>query len=136
MSSLDDIKIKVESLSFRQNALPILHEIRHALTRLAETGEGTVIDLRAIPFGPGDEELLLEILGPGEVEATVNALGPTRIRETGFAGVWLLDYQDEAGERIAFQIEVTTLPSLLRSQPQDIADAGASLAERLQQLAD
>jgi hydrogenase-1 operon protein HyaF len=135
MSSLDEIKIRVESPSFRQNAIPILHQIRHALSRLADTGESTTIDLRAIPFGPGDEELLVEILGDGEVEATVNALGPTRIRETEFAGVWILDYRDEADERIAFQIEVTVLPSILRSQTEDIADAADQLAKRLEGLA-
>ena len=33
---------------------PVLHEIRHALSRLVETGEPTRIDLSAMPYGPGD----------------------------------------------------------------------------------
>jgi hypothetical protein len=37
------------------NALPILNEIRHALDRLLESGETTVIDLGALPMGPQDE---------------------------------------------------------------------------------
>ena len=65
MSSLDKITIKAEPAVFHPNAWPVLHEIRHALRRLAEEGEGTIIDLRAIPFGPGDEELLLRTLGEG-----------------------------------------------------------------------
>ncbi len=55
------------------NTLPLLNEVRHALKRLVRTGESTIIDLRAIPFGPGDEERLLDLLGQGEVMATLDA---------------------------------------------------------------
>ncbi len=105
------------------NSLPILHEIRHGLKRLADTGESTKIDLNSIPFGPGDEERLLERLGTGEVEARVDALGPTRVRETAIQGVWLIDYRNLDDRRLALHIEIATVPDILRSQPQDIADA-------------
>ncbi|MFP4061771.1 MAG: hydrogenase expression/formation C-terminal domain-containing protein [Halochromatium sp.] len=109
------------------NAVPILHEIRHALERLAEQGEPTRIDLAAMPFGPGDEERLMTLLGQGEVEAKVDALGPTRVWETRFAGVWVLDYANVDGERIALQIEVDEIPRLLRTQRADIIDSLAAL---------
>lgn len=134
MSSLSDIKVTVASPSFRHNALPILHEIRHALVTLAESGAPTTIDLRAIPFGPGDEDMLLEVLGRGEVNATVDALGPTRVWETGFSGVWVLDYRNTEDTRIAFQIEVTETPSILHTQMEDVRSAVDSLQERLKVL--
>jgi HupH hydrogenase expression protein, C-terminal conserved region len=134
MRSLKDIGVKIESLSFHHNALPILHELRHALVRLAEAGESKVIDLRAIPFGPGDERLLLDVLGEGEVSATVNALGPTLVRETAFPGVWLVDYRDATDGRVALQIEVAEVPGILRSQPEDVRDAAQRLGERLEGL--
>jgi hydrogenase-1 operon protein HyaF len=134
MAKLEDIPVRQIGAGMRHNALPILHEIRHALTRLAETGETTSIDLRAIPFGPGDEERLLQTLGEGEVRAQVEALGTTRIWESGYAGVWVVDYYNTEGERIAFQIEVTDLPQILRSDREDIARAAAALAEDLQGL--
>ena len=56
------------------NAEPILHEIRHAVARLLENGEATVIDLRAMPFGPGDEQRFEEVIGEGAVAATVEEL--------------------------------------------------------------
>ncbi len=133
MVQLADIPIRIEQpepdAEPRQfgNALPILNEIRHALARLAEHGEPTRIDLAAMPFGPGDEERLMTLLGQGEVEAKVDALGPTRIWETRFPGVWVLDYANVDGERIALQIEVDAVPQLLRTQDEDLKDSLAAL---------
>ena len=113
------------------NALPILHEVRHGLGRLAETGETTVIDLHALPFGPGDEARLLAILGQGEVTAHIEALGPTRVWESNFPGVWLVDHRNATDERLALHIEISSVPEILRSQGADIADALYRLDARL-----
>jgi hydrogenase-1 operon protein HyaF len=107
----------------RGNALPILHEIRHGLRRLSETGEPTLIDLHALPFGPGDEKRLLALLGPGEVDARIETLGHTRVWETAFPGVWLVDHRNAQGERLALHIEISSVPEILRSQREDVADA-------------
>lgn len=131
MKEFDDIPIHIEQPEAVPqqfgNALPILNEIRHALARLAEQGEPTRIDLAAMPFGPGDEDRLMALLGHGEVEASVDALGPTRVWETRFPGVWLLDYANVEGERIALQIEVDEVPQMLRTQRADIPDSLAAL---------
>ena len=138
MSALDSIAIAVEVPRLAQewgNALPILHEIRHGLERLAATGEPTLIDLRAIPFGPGDEARLLERLGRGEVEASIHALGETLIRETAIPAVWLLDFLNAEGERIALHLEIARVPGLLLTQPEDLAEAPARLDQILKGLA-
>lgn len=131
MTELDDIPIHIEQPEAEPqqfgNALPILNEIRHALARFAEQGEPTRIDLAAMPFGPGDEERLMDLLGRGEVEASVDALGPTRVWETRFPGVWVLDYANVDGERIALQIEIDEVPQMLRTQRADITDSLAAL---------
>jgi len=131
MAQLADIPIRIEQPEAepRQfgNALPILNEIRHALARFAESAEPTRIDLAAMPFGPGDEARLMALLGRGEVEATIDALGPTRVWETRFPGVWVLDYANVEGERIALQIEVDEVPRMLRTQRADITDSLAAL---------
>jgi len=127
MSGLNGIGLVVEDHPSQpiewDNALPILHEIRHGLHRLSGGGEPTLIDLHALPFGPGDEERLLELLGRGEVEADIDALGPTRVWETAFPGVWLVDHRNAQGERLALHIEIASVPEILRSQSEDIADA-------------
>ncbi len=127
MSRLKEIGVKVEDGEAAPaewgNALPILHEVGHGLRQLRETGETTVIDLHALPFGPGDEGRLFDLLGRGEVEAQIQALGPTRIWETGFPGVWLVDHRNTEDERLALHIEISSVPEILRSQREDIDDA-------------
>jgi hydrogenase-1 operon protein HyaF len=129
-----DIPIRIEPTAEPAefgNALPILNEIRHALHRFAEHAEPTRIDLAAMPFGPGDEDRLMTLLGRGEVEATINALGPTRLWETRFPGVWVVDYANADGQRLALQIEVDEVPQMLRTQPADITDSLIALDREL-----
>ena len=54
MSSLDAIAVNIEAAT--GNVPPLLHEIRHALKRLALGEAGTSIDLRGLPLAPGEEE--------------------------------------------------------------------------------
>jgi len=110
------------------NVEPLLHEIRHALKRLAEGDDGTVIDLQRVPLAPGEDERIVETLGTGEVHAEVDALGPTIIQETSFPGVWFITHQNADGVTVARFIEVTYIPELLRSQQADI-DAGIDRLE-------
>ena len=48
MSALDAIAVQTEIET--GNVKPLLHEIRHALERLAAGGDGVVIDLRSLPL--------------------------------------------------------------------------------------
>ena len=127
MSGLHEIGVRVEdpalAASLTYNLAPVLHEIRHALGRLRETGEPTVIDLSAMPFGPGDEARLLKVLGDGEVNATVSAIGDTRIRETTYPGVWVVEHLSVEGSRLALHVEVAEVPFLLRTPGEDLAEA-------------
>ena len=116
------------------NALPFLHEIKHALSQLLQTGKTTIIDLGAIPFAPGDERVLDEVLGTGEVEATLSIMGESVVRETGIPGVWRVDHFDEKGDYQSRFIEITFLPDILKTQPEDaergLDDLKARLEER------
>lgn len=103
------------------NVRPLLHEIRHALARLAAGGAGTVIDLRSLPLAPGEERRIEEALGAGEVRVELDALGPSTIVETSYPGVWLVTHRNTENEVIGRLIEVTRVPSLVASQPEDIA---------------
>lgn len=113
------------------NAIPIMHEILHALRRLADYGESTTIDLHAIPFGPGDEERLLALLGCGEIQVELNSLGRSLIWETAYSGVWLVDHRNADDQRVALQIEITPIPAILSAQTEDLLDAISRLEERL-----
>ncbi len=113
------------------NVQPILHEIRHALGKLLETGETHVIDLRSIPLAPGEEQTIIDTLCCGEVHAKLNALGPSEIYETRFAGVWLVTHYNEENSVISRFIEITHIPEILRSQSEDMTIALTQLETEL-----
>ena len=118
MSSLEAIAVRAEFET--GNVKPLLHEIRHALVRLAEGGDGTVIDLQSLPLAPGEELRIEQALGEGEIAAELNALGRSKIVETSYPGVWMITHRNTEDEVIGRFIEVTRIPDLLQSQPEDV----------------
>jgi hydrogenase-1 operon protein HyaF len=113
------------------NVQPLLHEIRHALAQLLETGSASTIDLRSIPLAPGEEERLLAALGEGEIHARLSALGPSEIIETRFPGVWLVTHCNAQDETIGRFIEICDMPRILMAQTEDIRDGLEQLEARL-----
>ncbi|MEE9492004.1 MAG: hydrogenase expression/formation C-terminal domain-containing protein [Gammaproteobacteria bacterium] len=113
------------------NVQPLLHEIRHALRNLLDSGECSVIDLRSIPLAPGEEDKILSTLGRGEVQAQLDALGPSEIIETQYAGVWIVTHYNDENNIISRFIEITTIPDILRSQIEDVTAACNRLANIL-----
>ncbi len=104
------------------NVKPLLHEVRHALQRWLDDGEVTVIDLRSIPMGPGEEDRIVSELGRGEVQARMSALGPSEIFEARFPGVWLVTHWNNDEEVIGKFIEICDMPRLLMAQKEDIRE--------------
>lgn len=102
------------------NDILILHEIRHALKNLLDTGQPTTIDLRAIPMAPGEEDRIEASLGKGEISVTLDALGPSTIQETEIAGVWLITHFNVEEEILGKFIEITNIPSLIESPIEDM----------------
>jgi hydrogenase-1 operon protein HyaF len=136
MSSLSKIGVKVETgggvePELRGNALPLLHEIRHALARLVEEGESTVIDLQSLPMGPGDLRRLMDALGEGEVKAELEALGKTVIRESQYSGVWVIEHMNASGGIASRFVEITWVPTLLQAQAEDVQKGLKELADAL-----
>lgn len=113
------------------NVVPLLYEVRHALQELLNDGTETVIDLRAIPLGPGEEEQIAETLGRGEVQVRLSALGPSEIFESRYPGVWMSTHHNQDGAVIGRFIEVCMIPSLVRSQDEDIRAGLEALDARL-----
>jgi hydrogenase-1 operon protein HyaF len=113
------------------NVLPLLHEIRHALRRLAEGGEGTIIDLRSLPLAPGEEQKIEEALGRGEVSISIDALGPSTISETAYPGVWLVTHRNTEDEVIARFVEIARIPELVMAQADDMKAGLGELEETL-----
>jgi len=129
MNSVDPIDFLIPHE--RGNVEPILHEVVHALDRLLEHEEPTVIDLARLPFAPGELDRLEGYLGTGELTADLDALGTSRIRETAYPGVWWLEHRNTEGEVVGRYIEITRTPEILMSQDADIFAARARLGDDL-----
>lgn len=115
------------------NDILILHEIRHALQRLLESGETTTIDLRSLPMAPGEEAVIEAELGVGELRITLDALGPSTITETRFSGVWLITHFNAEEEILGKFIEVTRIPELIIAQTEDMEHGLEQLQSKLSQ---
>lgn len=122
---LREIRVRTEVSS--GNIAPLLHEIRHALAALLDSGACNIIDLKGIPLAPGEQESILATLGEGEVRAEIQSLGRSEIRETSYPGVWVVTHYDEEGDMKARFIEVTHMPEILQSQDPDVVDGLARL---------
>lgn len=129
MNALGSTSVAAEFAS--GNVPALLHEIRHGLARLLETGESTFIDLRGIPLAPGEEDRIIELLGTGEARAVLEVLGRSEICESAYPGIWIVTHYDEAGSIESRFVEVTSIPDILRSQESDMAAGLARLEARL-----
>jgi len=132
-TKLADIPVTAET-AVTVNLPPVLHEILHGVQQLRAAGTPSVVDLQAMPFGPGERDRLLALLGEGEVAARVNALGETRIKESRFPGVWVVEHLNLEGQPIALQIEIAEAPALLRTPEADLADSERLLREAVEAL--
>ena len=113
------------------NLLPLLHEIRHALELLLDTGEETTIDLRALPLAPGEEKRLEEALGRGEVKVSLSALGPSILQETAYSGVWHVTHFSANDEILGKYLEIARVPALLKAQEEEMRAALDALHKKL-----
>lgn len=133
MSGLQHINLRVEPIATDStgNVTPILHQIRHALEQLLQHNQTTYIDLQHLPLTDADLQSLQTTLGIGEISAQLNSLGRSHIWETQYAGVWCIEHYDGNDNRISQHLEITWLPSLLQSQPEDVRASMDNLRQHL-----
>jgi hydrogenase-1 operon protein HyaF len=130
MSALAGIAVTVELAS--GNIEPLLHEIGHALERLLDLGEPSILDLRGVPLAPGEEDRILGFLGTGEVRAELEAGGRSTVTESRFPGVWVVTHHDTAGEIVGRLIEVTFVPDILLSQAVEMRESRERIVRELE----
>lgn len=107
----------------------LLGEIADLLDTLANTGEPGAIDLRSLPMTDADRALLKDRLGAGEVHATLDVAGPSSVEETAIPGVWWVRHEGAGGMIANEHIEVTLMPQILMTQPDDLAAGRERLAD-------
>jgi len=102
------------------NIRALLSEIATCLEKLVKAGETGMIDLNSLPLAPGEYEQLRQTLAQGEISARIEAIGPSEIIETRYPGVWWVTHYNVEGDIVADMLEITTIPEILKSQPDDI----------------
>ena len=102
------------------NIRALLAEIAARLEKLDDHGETGMIDLNSLPLAPGEYEQLRQTLGQGEVTARIEAIGPSEIIETRYPGVWWVTHYNVEGDIVADMLEITAIPEIIKSRPEDI----------------
>ena len=95
------------------SAKAIISEIEVCARRFAETGEGTLIDLRFLNAMPEEREILLNLLGRGEVQVIMESLGRTDIHETAVSCIWWVTHRNHEGETLGEMIEIASVPEVV-----------------------
>jgi HupH hydrogenase expression protein, C-terminal conserved region len=135
LSRLADIAIRVEPPrpvgGLGGGVAAVLTELAGLLERLANGAQSATIDLRSLPMSREDRAELQRVLGEGEVQATVNAEGLSSIRETRISGLWWVEHRDRQGDLIAESIDVTYVPAILASAPDEIAAGARALRAQI-----
>lgn len=131
--SLENIQIKLEAADTSSigsvNAL--LSEIAACLSKLITSGETSSIDLRSLPFAPGEYTQLQQTLGQGEVRVRIEAIDTSDVIETQYSGVWWVTHYAADQQVAAEFIEVTYVPEILKTHPADARRAIEALHSRL-----
>jgi len=138
MNSRESIPVTVASPDSQPRQIggigPILAEIAALLERLDADGAGGSIDLRGLPMSPQEYDGLRTTLGVGEVRATVDTLGASEVYETLLPGVWWVLHRGPDGEVTAQFIEVTRVPEIIRTHPDDVAASRVRIRELLDEI--
>ena len=135
MSGLDSIPIHVQPPgdigSTVGNVRAILAELETSLQNLLATGCEHSIDLRGLPFAPGELDYLKQTLGTGEVHAEIDALGRSDVQETAIRGVWWVTHYNTLDDVMAEFLEVSFCPDIVRAQRDDVRESLELLNARL-----
>ena len=135
--SMGTVSIKAEAADPHSvgNVAAFLSEIASLLEKFAASGATGLIDLKNLPFSPGEYEQLRFTLGRGEVSARLDAIGSSEIIETHFPGVWWVTHYNVEGDIVADLIEIAAVPDILQSQPEDVRAGLARLQTLISQSA-
>ncbi len=105
----------------------VLSELFEQLLALEETGQSHVIDLNSLPMSDSDKRDLKHLLGEGEVSITLSTIGDSQIFETAYSGIWWIKHFSPDEKLIAELIEITNIPEIIKSHPDDMKQAANAL---------
>ncbi|MDZ7750994.1 MAG: hydrogenase expression/formation C-terminal domain-containing protein [Gammaproteobacteria bacterium] len=130
--SLSDIPVTVEPLVRPTGmAHALLREIADHLAALDEAGTENAIDLSSLPMNSADIDELKALLGHGEVKVELETVGRSEFHETIYTGIWWATHFGDDGTKLTERIEITAVPAMIKSHPDDIRNAHRRLRDTL-----
>ena len=109
-------------------AQAVLAELNEYLTELSFSGRQHVIDLNSLPMTDSDKRELALFLGRGEVAVTLQTMGDSQVFETGYIKLQTpLRIYSADNQLIAELVEITTLPEIIKSHPEDVQASAVEL---------
>nr|ANC58187.1 hydrogenase-1 operon protein [Candidatus Methylacidiphilum infernorum] len=113
----------------------ILVEISRIAREHDFTPHPRVIPLNFLPLSLADQKLLDEKLGHGELTICIKGYGQCWIKNTPYRNIWWVEHLNVEGKSIFKSIEITSIPSLIRTAREDM-ERGLSKIEKLMEKLD
>ena len=118
---MSTLNIPVEISQPASGMLPsVLSDLIQHLQNFIEKGQPHSIDLARQPLTSIDLIELEKLLGKGELSITLSTIGDSEIFETAFSGIWWVKHYTADQILISQFIEITNIPDIIKSQPEDM----------------
>lgn len=106
----------------------IFNELKQALIRLRETGEGYTVYVESSGLTMEEQVEVLETLGRGHVTIQFSETDqPVEWYETTIPGIWIGTFKNGRDDSILYTIEVARYPRLAGAFDEDMAEAEEEL---------
>jgi hydrogenase-1 operon protein HyaF len=111
------------------NSPALLAELRARLRAWQPGHAAGQLNLTLLPLGPGDHEVLGELLPVGAVTMISRGFGNCHVSATATRNVWRIQYFNSMNTLILDTIEVVDLPEVAMASPEDLLDSRERLRE-------
>lgn len=132
MASMKPFNVAIEIKEPKTGmAQAVLNELADKLQEFADSGKQHVIDISSLPLTHSDKQELETLLGQGEVKITLSTIGESRVIETAYSGIWWIKHFTVDDKLISELIEITRIPEIIKSQPDDVKLAATDIKARI-----
>ena len=118
--------------SISPQAKAVLHEVRNALTALADTGVTHTLFIDKMGLSTEDRLCVREFLGQGSLRIRLEgSFEPAEWLESGVAGVWYGVFFNQSGQPLLETLEIAFFPAVAAAQTEDVRLGAEVLRQRL-----
>lgn len=116
------------------NAPPLVVELADKSTNYRQGDEAHVVNLTLLPHTEEDLLWLDKALGNGSVDFLSRGYGNCRVKATGQAHVWRVQFFNSMDTLILDTFEVTDIPDVVVAAAEDLRDSGERIIEVMEAI--